>query len=208
MNKSDSSQVFMIECEEIILREYRIDDLDELHNITWQPHFYEFLRDWNVSKEQREDWINNYEIPENKRFLNAVGKDGDIEQLRLRLGIISKETGKFIGVCGTGILDKVHPPKREIFYGISKDYRNKGYTTQAAKGLINYLFENTVTEELIAIAQIRNVPSIKVIQKCGFEYQNPIEINNREYSYYRLSKNSWHNIQSRGCQGNDRELNV
>lgn len=121
-------------------------------------------------------------------FLNAVSKNGDIGELRLRLGIISKGTGEFIGVCGTGILDNFSPPNREIYYGISKEHTNKGYTTQAAKGLIMYLFENTNVDELITIAQIRNVPSNRVIQKCGFEFQNNIEIENRKYNYYKLSK--------------------
>lgn len=189
-NSQDMSKnIFTIECRDIILREYQVEDLDELQNITWQPHFYEFLIDWNVSKEQREDWIKNYEIPDNERFLDAVSKDGDIGEIRLRLGIISKDSGQFIGVCGTGILDKVSPPNREIFYGISNDHRNKGYSTQAAKGLIKYLFDNTNVEELIAIAQIRNLPSNKVIQKCGFEFQNEIEINNKKYNYYKLRKN-------------------
>lgn len=169
ISKDISKNIFTIECRDIILREYQVEDLDELQNITWQPHFYEFLIDWNVSKEQREDWIKNYEIPDNERFLDAVSKDGDIGELRLRLGIMSKDFGQFIGICGTGILDKVSPPNREIFYGISNEHRNKGYTTQAAKGLIKYLFDKTNVEELIAIAQIRNLPSNKVIQKCGFE---------------------------------------
>lgn len=189
-NSQDMSKnIFTIECRDIILREYQVEDLDELQNITWQPHFYEFLIDWNVSKEQREDWIKNYEIPDNERFLDAVSKDGDIGELRLRLGIISKYSGQFIGVCGTGILDKVSPPNREIFYGISNDHRNKGYSTQAAKGLIKYLLDNTNVEELIAIAQIRNLPSNKVIKKCGFEFQNEIEISNKKYNYYKLRKN-------------------
>lgn len=183
-----SKNIFTIECKDIFLREYMIEDLNELQNITWQPHFNEFLIDWNVSREQREEWITNYEIPDNKRFLNAVSKDGDIGQLRLRMGIISKGTGKFIGVCGTGILDRVPSPNREIFFGISKDHTNKGYTTQAAKGLIKYFFENTNVQDVIAIAQIRNVPSNKVIQKCGFEFQNNIEIENRKYNYYQLRK--------------------
>lgn len=188
-SKDMSKNIFTIECRDIILREYQVEDLDELQNITWQPHFYEFLIDWNVSKEQREDWIKNYEIPDNERFLDAVSKDGDIGELRLRLGIMSKDFGQFIGICGTGILDKVSPPNREIFYGISNEHRNKGYTTQAAKGLIKYLFDKTNVEELIAIAQIRNLPSNKVIQKCGFEIQNEIEINNKKYNYYKLRKN-------------------
>ncbi|WP_213650797.1 GNAT family N-acetyltransferase [Paenibacillus sp. J23TS9] len=77
---------------------------------------------------------------------------------------------------------------REIFYGISIDHINKGYTTQAAKGLIKYLFENANVEELIAIAQIRNVASNKVMQKCGFEFQNNMEIEHREYNYYKLKR--------------------
>ena len=187
-HSTSEENVFKIDCKDIILREYKIEDLDDLQDITWQPHFYEFLIDWNVSREQREEWIMNYEIPDNKRFLNAVSKDGDIGELRLRLGIISKETGEFIGVCGTGILDKVPSPNREIYYGISKDHTSKGYTTQATEGLIKYLFENTNVEELIAITQMRNVPSNKVIQKCGFEFQNNIEIENRRYNYYKLRK--------------------
>ncbi|BFH63051.1 GNAT family N-acetyltransferase [Paenibacillus azoreducens] len=67
-------------------------------------------------------------------------------------------------------------------------HRNKGYTTQAAKGLIKYLFENTNVQELIAIAQTRNQPSNKVLQKCGFEPQDDIEIENREYHVYKLRK--------------------
>jgi len=188
-NSQDTSKnLFIIECGDIILREYQIEDLDELHSLTWQPHFHEFLIDWNVSREQREDWLNNYEIPDNKCFLDAASKDGDIGGLRLRLSIISKDTGEFIGVCGTGILDKVTPPIREIYYGISCDHRSKGYTTQAANALIKYLFENTSVDVLIAIAQIRNVPSNKVLQKCGFEFQNCIDIENKEYRYYMLKQ--------------------
>lgn len=181
-----SDEILTIDCKDIILREYLIEDLDALHNLTWEPHFHEFLVDWNVSKKQREEWFLNYEIPENKRFLQAVSTDGDIGEIRLRLGIISKATGKFIGVCGTGILDKISPPKREIYYGISSEYRNKGYTTQAVKGLINYLFCNTRTEELVAIAQICNLPSNRVISKSGFVFHSDIEIEQKKYYYYTM----------------------
>ena len=181
-----SDEILTIDCKDIILREYLIEDLDALHNLTWEPHFHEFLVDWNVSKEQREEWFLNYEIPENKRFLQAVSTDGDIGEIRLRLGIISKATGKFIGVCGTGILDKISPPKREIYYGISSEYRNKGYTTQAVKGLINYLFCNTRTEELVAIAQICNLPSNRLIRKSGFVFHSDIEIKQKKYHYYTM----------------------
>lgn len=192
--RADSNNdVFTIECEDIILREYRIEDLDEFYALTWQPEIYEYLPGWNVPKEQRLDWLLNYEIKENKQFIKAASESGNIEQLRLRLGIISKDTGEFIGWCCTGIKDELPPPNREIMYAISKNHRSKGYTTQAANGLINYLFDNTNLEELNAIALIRNLPSIKVIKKSGFDFLNIIEINNEKYNYYKLSKSKWEN---------------
>ncbi|WP_314590359.1 GNAT family N-acetyltransferase [Paenibacillus terrigena] len=178
-----------IECEDIILREYRIEDVDALYQLTWEPHFHAFLIDWNVSRDQRVEWMTDYEIPENERILQAVAEGGDIGELRLRLSIIDRATGEFIGVCGTGILDRITPPKREIYYGISKDVQNQGYTTQAAKALIGYLFQLTTIQELIAIAQIRNIASNKVIQKCGFTLQHNLTIEEQDYHYYTLQKN-------------------
>jgi RimJ/RimL family protein N-acetyltransferase len=190
--KSDSTNnVFMIECKDIILREYKIDDLDEFYALTWQPEIYEFLPGWNVPKEQRKNWLINYEIKENKQFLKAVSEGGNVEQLRLRLGIISKETGEIIGWCCTGIKDELPPPNREIIYAISKDYRGKGYTTQAAQGMITYLFQNANVDVLNAIALVRNIPSNRVIEKCGFVFYGRIDIENEEYNYYKLTKSEW-----------------
>lgn len=76
-------------------------------------------------------------------------------------------------------------------FAISKDHRGKGYTTQALQGMINYLFENTNVEVLSAIALIRNVPSNKVIQKCGFNFQDIIEIDDEIFNFYKLKKKDW-----------------
>lgn len=185
------TNLFTIECKDIILREYRYEDLDDIHTLTWQPEIYEFLTGWNVSKEQRKEWLLNYELKENQQFLKAVAKDGDVKDLRLRLGIILKETGAFIGWCCTGMLDISPHPGREIMYGISKSHRNKGYTTQAAQGLIEYLFDNTNVQILIAIALIRNTPSNRVIQKCGFEFQSVFEHEKKKFNYYIMSKTDY-----------------
>jgi RimJ/RimL family protein N-acetyltransferase len=183
-----SNNPFTIECKDIILREYRIEDLDELYALTQQTEIIEFLPGWDVPKEQRLDWLIHCETVENKQFLKAVAEGGDIGDLRLRLGIISKATGEFIGWCCTGIKEELPLPNREIMYAISKNHRNKGYTTQAAQGMINYLFSRTNVEEISALALIRNTPSNKVIQKCGFEFIDTIEIEDEAYHYYKLYK--------------------
>jgi RimJ/RimL family protein N-acetyltransferase len=191
-SRSDSEEnILTIECKDVILREFLITDLDDFHSLTWQPEIHIFLPGWNVSIEQREDWLINYEIPGNKQFLNAVSRSEDIGGLHLRLAIILKVAGEFIGWCCTGIKDELPPPNREIMYAISKDHRGKGYTTQASQGMINYLFESTNVKVLSAIALINNVPSNRVIQKCGFKFQSIIEINNEKYNYYKLDIKDW-----------------
>ncbi|MEH6889218.1 GNAT family N-acetyltransferase [Bacillus sp. JJ864] len=183
------NDLFTIDCGEILLREYRIDDVDDIYELTSQPEVYEFLPDFKTTREQRLDWVTNYEIPSNKEFLAAVPNID--KQTYLRLGIILKETGKFIGFCMTGIKEELPAPNREIAYAISKHYRNKGYTTKAAKGLINYLFEKTNVELLNAVALTQNVSSNRVIQKSGFTFVGEVEIENQKHYHYTLHKSEW-----------------
>ncbi len=42
-----------IDCGDILLREYRMEDVDAICALTQQPAILEFLPDWNASKEQR-----------------------------------------------------------------------------------------------------------------------------------------------------------
>lgn len=178
------NDIFTIECEDIILREFRLEDLDELYALTLQPEITGTLPDWKATKEERRAFLINYHMKSNKEFLEAAPNIGD---QWLNLGIILKETNEFIGWCCTGPKDELPEPNREIAYAISKYHRNKGYTTQATKALIQYLFEKTNIHTLNAIALTHNISSNRVIQKCGFKYVNDIEIDNCEFCHYILS---------------------
>ena len=46
--------------------------MQSIYNISNQPEIEKFLPDWKSTKEQRINWVVNYEIPENKAFLHAV----------------------------------------------------------------------------------------------------------------------------------------
>ncbi|MEK4458290.1 GNAT family N-acetyltransferase [Paenibacillus sp. FSL R10-2748] len=188
MHSEKNPYSLTLECKDIILREYQLEDLNELHELTWQPEIYEFLPGWNVEKEVRLDWLKNYEIPENNQFLKRVEEGLKVGDLRLRLGIVLKETGKFIGWCCSGIKDDLPASNREIMYGISKDHRSKGYTTQAVQGIIQYLFDNTEIKELNAIALLENGASNRVIQKSNFKFVGEIEIDDEVYNHYKIHK--------------------
>ncbi|MGE1039672.1 GNAT family N-acetyltransferase [Bacillus wiedmannii] len=191
MGEEGLTNLFKIDCGDIYLQEFTVKDAESIYKIANQPDIEKFLPDWKSTKEQRVNWVTNYEIPENKAFLNAVRTTTNIDDHILRLGIFKKTTNEFIGWCCTGMKDELPAPNREIMYAVSSEYHNNGYATKATKGLIDYLFKNTNVDVLNAIALINNAPSNKVIEKCRFTYLGQQMIENQIYNHYVLSKSEW-----------------
>ncbi|CAM3912862.1 MULTISPECIES: GNAT family N-acetyltransferase [Bacillus cereus group] len=191
MGKESLTKLFKIDCGDIYLQEFTVKDAESIYKIANQPEIEKFLPDWKSTKEQRVNWVTNDEIPENKAFLDAVRTTTNIDDHILRLGIFKKTTNEFIGWCCTSLKDELPAPNREIMYAVSSEYHNNGYATKATQGLIGYLFENTNVDVLNATALINNVPSNKVIEKCGFVYLSQQTIENQIYNHYVLSKSEW-----------------
>jgi RimJ/RimL family protein N-acetyltransferase len=191
MKHKISERLFRIDCGYIYIQEFSIKDADSIYRISNQPEIFKFLPDWKSTKEQRVDWVTNYENPANKAFLDAAVNTSNIDGHFLKLGVFIKETDEFIGWCCTGIKDELPSPNREIMYAISSEFQKKGYATKASKGLINYLFTNTNLDVINAVALINNVSSNKVIEKCGFTYLSQQTIENELYNHYILNKSEW-----------------
>ncbi|MEA3318543.1 MAG: GNAT family N-acetyltransferase [Bacillota bacterium] len=187
MKHNVSAELFRIDCGDIYLQEFSVENADEIYKISNQPEISNFLPDWKSTRDQRVDWVTNYEIPANKAFLEAA-KANDIDNQILKLGVFISATDEFIGWCCTGIKEELPAPNREIMYAISSDHQGNGYATKASLGLINYLFSNTNLEILNAVALMNNVSSNKVIEKCGFSLQGKLTIENELYNYYVLRK--------------------
>ncbi|MBZ3763204.1 GNAT family N-acetyltransferase [Bacillus cereus] len=191
MGEESSTKLFRIDCGDIYLQEFMIKDAESIYKIANQPEIEKVLPDWKSTKEQRMDWIANYEIPANQAFLEAVKTTNNIDNHMLKLGIFKKATNECIGWCCTGMKEELPSPNREIMYAISNEHQNHGYATKATKGLIDYLFKETNLNVLNAIALINNVPSNKVIKKCGFIYLSEQKIENQLYNHYVLNKSEW-----------------
>ncbi|EMI9089768.1 MULTISPECIES: GNAT family N-acetyltransferase [unclassified Bacillus (in: firmicutes)] len=191
MGEESLTKLFRIDYEDIYLQEFTVKDAESIYKIANQPEIEKFLPDWKSTKEQRVNWVTNDEIPANKAFIDAVTTTTNIDDHILKLGIFKKSTNEFVGWCCTGMKDELPAPNREIMYAISNEHQNHGYATKATKGLIDYLFKETNLNVLNAIALINNVPSNKVIKKCGFTYLSEQKIENQLYNHYLLSKSEW-----------------
>lgn len=79
MKHKTSERLFRIDCGYIYIQEFSIKDADSIYRISNQPEIFKFLPDWKSTKEQRVDWVTNYEIPANKAFLDAAVNTSNID---------------------------------------------------------------------------------------------------------------------------------
>lgn len=81
---------------------------------------------------------------------------------------IVKNSNKIIGDLGF----KGKPDTRntvEIGYSITGSEQNKGYATEALKGIIAWAFNDDRVDKITAECQTDNIPSIKVLKKLNME---------------------------------------
>lgn len=147
----------LIETEHLILKNAKPEDkMDVFNNI---------VHDKNVLKY----YVWKYqENPEDFNFQKTLDYYRDNKMYFLTMQI--KDTREVIGIihqCNAynKIMDYV-----EIGYAEGRKYWNRGYMTEALRAFVNLLTERGVHR--IEISHIKeNVPSGKVIKKCGFSFE-------------------------------------
>lgn len=170
-----------IETPNLILRQFSPSDSKYVAYYSQQPNVAYWMPDMVLRNEaQALSWI------------NRVNEDFNPTLPCLVLAIETKAEGICIGVVG------VHPKGEidnevEVLYGISDNYQNKGYATEASKALTKWVFENTQLQSLTAIVKPENIPSKIVIKKLGFEYIAakliPYDGELCTFNYYKLYNN-------------------
>lgn len=104
---------------------------------------------------------------ETREIIKPVIKDQASKVRKLYMWkIISKESGSFLGVAGM-TLSADRFLLGEIYYKLLPKYWGKGYATEVAKGLIKVGFEEFKLHRVEAGVATDNVPSIRVLEKCG-----------------------------------------
>ena len=94
--------------------------------------------------------------------------------------ITEKESGIGIGLIGSKYLPDLEGYV-EIGYGIAREYRGRGYMTEALEGFLDWLYEYPFCTGAKLQIRSANLPSIRVAEKCGFQYEGVEDI----YEVYR-----------------------
>ncbi len=116
-----------------------------------------------------------------------------------RWAIISKDNNECIGQIAFFLVDSKNN-FAEIEYCIGSDFQCKGLATEATKAVIDYGFKNIGLHKIQICHKSINIPSRRVIEKCGFHYEGTL----RDFFYmdgkyvdrlyYSILENEYFNI--------------
>lgn len=165
----------IIETERLILRETNINDFDDLFAILSDPETMKhYPAPYDKAKVER--WIN--------WCLKSYQKYG------FGLWAVTlKNSGKYIGDCGLSMQMIEGEQLPEIGYHLNKGYWNRGYATEAARAVKDYIFKNYSFDALYTYTSKTNVPSIKVALKNGMRhFKDYVDDRNEITKVYVITK--------------------
>jgi len=175
-----------ITTDRLILRRFTLADAESVR------------RNWAGDEQVQNDYGEPaYETPKAarellERYINAYEKSEIY-----RWGIFLKnENDNCIGQAAFFIVDSKNE-FCEIEYCIGRDYQNKGYTTEAVKAIKAYGFDTVGFNRIQVSCRHVNIPSKRVIEKCGFTYEGTLrrffnhlgEFHDR--LYYSMLSDEW-----------------
>ena len=146
----------IIETSRTNLRNFTMDDLDDVAAILGNPRVMKYLGH-NCQPVSRDE---TREILEGIiRFRQNRGYG--------RMAVISKENNKLIGMAGLRFFED----NAELFYLLDEPYWGKGLATEIGKAILEYGFETFDFPRIIAIARPANVATLRVLEKIGLKFE-------------------------------------
>ncbi len=158
--------------ERLILRPLTCADTDRAHTLWTNAEMRQFL------------WRN--EIIDRKEATRALKKsEADFAAMRYGLwGLFLKNHTDLIGFCGLRTGQKGVP---ELMFGLLPAYWGLGLVTEAAKGVVEYAFNELRIGSIRGATLVSNAASVRVLEHLGAEFVGNERGEDGEMLVYHLS---------------------
>lgn len=170
----------IIETERLLLREYTMEDFNDL---------YEILSDQETMKHYPKPYDENG----TKRWLEWSIKNYQEYGFGL-WAIILKETGEFIGDCGITIQNIDNELLPEIGYHINKKHWLKGYAKEAGIAVRDWAFNNTTYTCLYSYMNHTNIASFSTAKAIGMKKIKEYKNDDENLLVYAIKIEDWKSI--------------
>jgi ribosomal-protein-alanine N-acetyltransferase len=159
----------------LILRKFRVCDLDELCRLYADNEIRRFFPDGVLSRTKTKeelDWYLDGGWPEHPE-----------------LGLwatIYRPTGRFIGRCGLIPWTIDSQKETEVAYLLAKEFWGQGLGAEAAGALVRHAFMRLQLIRLIALIDRENTASIRTAEKVGFSFEREVEFEGTKAQLYSI----------------------
>ncbi|MGJ8760073.1 GNAT family N-acetyltransferase [Polaribacter sp. HaHaR_3_91] len=176
---------FHLETERLLLREFRITDVDGMFELDSNPKVHQYLGKKTIKTKEEAKKMIEFILKQYKE--NGIG----------RFAVIEKSSGSFIGWSGlklnkgtkeslNGFQDFI-----DIGYRFIPKYWKKGYGLETAIACLEYGFKTMNLDIIYGAAEIENIGSNKILQKIGLQFVNEFKEGNELVNWYELKKENY-----------------
>lgn len=147
----------VIDTERLRLRQYEMDDLDDLADIRRRPDVMRYLYQDVQSREEVAEVLER-----RVTMQNALRREGD----GLVLAVELRETGRVIGDVSMRWASEEHR-QGDIGFTFHPDYHGKGYAAEAAREMLRLGFEAVGFHRIEGRCDARNDASARLMERLG-----------------------------------------
>lgn len=157
----------ILETDRLLLRELNLGDVPFILSLLNSPGWLKYIGDRGVkNEEQAKDYLLNGPLKSYRE--NGFG-----------LYLVEERISKLpIGLCGLLKRETLENP--DLGFAFLSDYMGKGFAFEAANAVLEYTKSELKLPTILAIVLPNNQPSIKLLEKLGFQYQKTLQVKEGE----------------------------
>lgn len=163
-------QKYLIETKRLGLRFLKESDINYLESLENDPEVKKYFPDGPRGRGKTEDMI--------RRFISMHVNKGLSYFI-----IFDLKSEEFIGRVGFGLTDN---NEIEVGYVLHKKFWGKGIASEAVSAMLTYAREHIKSDYIIAYADVGNIGSMRVMEKCGMEYYRTGMSQGVQCRFYRI----------------------
>jgi len=144
---------------------------------------------------------NTRRLPHPYRQDDAVRFIKDLAKARCETVFLIEHHHTPIGMVG---VDWRVPDAPELGYWLGVEYWGRGFGTEAARAVIDFVFEEFDIDQMVSGARVVNPASRNILEKCGFQWSG-VELHRFEalgsstpVDCFRLSRGVWSSLKNWG----------
>ena len=180
-----------LETERLIIRDNIEEDLNVMHGL---------MSNKEVNKYDSDFYSDSFDSSRAK-LKNSIEEAGKKDRRKFYFAIIERESNEYVGQIGITIVsDRIKNGVGQLAYFIQKNYWGRGYTTEAAKRVIDFAFEDIGLHKIITGCLTENIASEKIMRKCNMVKEAELvkhvwhENEWKDRIEYRLLREEWKRI--------------